>query len=100
MMWCLSKLVSLCPGGQELIKMVSRSINERVYIIKVSIWMGIGLLIYSENFAGFNFELRFSYICLFYFFKGKFKKWVQKYFRPICQQQEKYYKILNMHFWQ
>lgn len=43
----LLKLVSLRPGGQEVIKMALRSINEKVYIIKISIWTGIGLLIYS-----------------------------------------------------
>lgn len=30
------------------------------------------------NFAEFNSGPCFSFICPFYFFKGKFKKWVPK----------------------
>ena len=41
--WFLPKLVSLCPGGQQVIKMASRSINTKLYITKVSIWMGVEL---------------------------------------------------------
>ena len=39
----LPKLVSMCPGGQQVIKMASRSINTKLYITKVSIWTGVEL---------------------------------------------------------
>ena len=35
-LWFLPKLVPLCLGGQQVIKMTLRSTNERVYVIKVT----------------------------------------------------------------